>query len=164
MQDKINNFVWSQFGASIEMLENAINLCPSNVWSQKNDFSDFWYIAYHTIFWLDFYLTEIPENFVPFQNFGLTELDPAGILPDKVFSKEEIKVYINHCRKKCKRTVTNLNEAKVNSAYKFGSIAMTFFEIILYNMRHVQHHTAQLNILLRQQIDLAPSWVRRIKD
>jgi len=32
-------------------------------------------------------------------------------------------------------------------------------EILLYNMRHVQHHAAQLNQLLRQEIDQAPDWV-----
>lgn len=26
-------------------------------------------------------------------------------------------------------------------------------------MRHVQHHTAQLNLLLRQEINDAPKWV-----
>ena len=26
-------------------------------------------------------------------------------------------------------------------------------------MRHIQHHTAQLNLLLRQEIDDAPGWV-----
>ena len=32
-------------------------------------------------------------------------------------------------------------------------------EILLYNMRHVQHHVAQLNLLLRQDINDAPTWV-----
>ena len=29
------------------------------------------------------------------------------------------------------------------------------------NLRHVQHHTAQLNLLLRQRTDSAPRWVSR---
>jgi hypothetical protein len=32
-------------------------------------------------------------------------------------------------------------------------------EILLYNMRHVQNHAAQLNLLLQQEIDDAPRWV-----
>ncbi|BFP42551.1 hypothetical protein FGF1_33960 [Flavobacteriaceae bacterium GF1] len=32
-------------------------------------------------------------------------------------------------------------------------------EILLYNMRHVQHHAAQLNLLLRQEINDSPKWV-----
>jgi hypothetical protein len=30
-------------------------------------------------------------------------------------------------------------------------------------MRHVQHHAAQLNLILRQQIDSAPRWVVKAK-
>jgi hypothetical protein len=164
MQNKINSYVSAQFGASIEMLENAIDLCPLKVWNQKNDFSDFWYIAYHTIFWLDFYLTESPENFVPLLSFGMTELDPEGILPNKIFAKEELKIYVEHCRKKCKTTIESINQTTASKRYKFGSIELSFLELMLYNMRHVQHHTAQLNLLLRQQIDSAPRWVKRIND
>jgi uncharacterized damage-inducible protein DinB len=37
-------------------------------------------------------------------------------------------------------------------------------EILLYNMRHVQHHAAQLNLLLRQEINKAPDWVSQAED
>jgi hypothetical protein len=35
----------------------------------------------------------------------------------------------------------------------------TLLELHLYNLRHVQHHAAQLNLLLRQTIGSAPRWV-----
>jgi hypothetical protein len=38
---------------------------------------------------------------------------------------------------------------------------MSVFELLLYNLRHVQHHAAQLNLILRQQVDAAASWVGR---
>jgi len=35
-------------------------------------------------------------------------------------------------------------------------------EFLLYKMRHVQHHTAQLNLLIRQATNSdAPRWVGR---
>jgi hypothetical protein len=71
----------------------------------------------------------------------MTELDPEGILPSKVFSKEELMVYIKHCTKKCKITIESINETKANKEYKFGRVKLPFLELILYNMRHVQHHT-----------------------
>src|SRR5687767_7015822 len=37
----------------------------------------------------------------------------------------------------------------------------TRVEALLYNMRHVQHHAAQLNLLLRQATNSAPDWVAR---
>jgi hypothetical protein len=164
MKNKINNYIWSQLGASLDMLENAINLCPEKVWYQNKSFSDFWYITYHTLFWLDFNMTESPEDFIAPKNIGETELDPKGILPEKVFSKEELKSYLKHCRIKCKTTIENLNEESINKDYKFGTIELTFFELLLYSMRHVQHHTGQLNLKLRQKIDSAPRWVKAVNN
>jgi uncharacterized damage-inducible protein DinB len=40
---------------------------------------------------------------------------------------------------------------------------MSRLELLLYNMRHVQHHAAQLNLILRQTIDSAPRWVGKAK-
>jgi hypothetical protein len=36
---------------------------------------------------------------------------------------------------------------------------LTVAERYLYNMRHVQHHAAQLNLVLRQKTGSAPGWV-----
>jgi uncharacterized damage-inducible protein DinB len=36
--------------------------------------------------------------------------------------------------------------------------------LLLYNMRHVQHHTAQLNLLLRQRGIIPPNWVSEKKE
>ncbi len=41
---------------------------------------------------------------------------------------------------------------------------MSFLELLLYNMRHVQEHAAQLNLFLGQNaIDRASDWVPRAK-
>ena len=53
------------------------------------------------------------------------------------------------------------SDQKQNKPYVFGSVKMKFGELLLYNMWHVQHHSAQLNLILRQQINSAPRWVKR---
>jgi len=40
-----------------------------------------WYLAFHTLFWLDLYLSGPAEGFAPPAPFTRVELDPAGILP-----------------------------------------------------------------------------------
>jgi uncharacterized damage-inducible protein DinB len=50
-----------------------------------------------------------------------------------------------------------------DTSRRFGSVDGTVLEGLLYNMRHVQHHTAQLNLLLRQEIDDAPLWVGKAR-
>ncbi len=53
MHDQWKNLVWQQFGGSIDMLENAIRACPEKLWSDRSRNPEFWYTAFHTLFWLD---------------------------------------------------------------------------------------------------------------
>jgi hypothetical protein len=72
-----------QFHAAIDMLGNAIETCPDSVWSGMAR-REFWYVAIHTIFFLDLYLSAEDESrFRPPPPFGLTELEP-GVLPERV--------------------------------------------------------------------------------
>jgi hypothetical protein len=97
--------LWQQFGATIDMLENALLACPSTHWNGRlwSDHTDhpqppesaaFWYITYHSLFWLDVYLTGSLEGFAPPAPFTLAELDPAGVLPERPYSREELHAYL----------------------------------------------------------------------
>lgn len=161
MINEFKEILWKQFGASIDMLENAVNDCPEKLWDTD---SNFWYIAYHTIFFLDYYLSYEPDKFQPPAPFTLSEFDPSGEMPERTYSKEELITYIGHCRKKCHDLIADFTEE--NAAKRFINEQRNYSmnEISLYNMRHVQHHAAQLNLLLRQNSNNAPDWVSRTKD
>jgi len=45
-----------------------------------------------------------------------------------------------------------------------ASINYSVLEILFYNMRHVQHHAAQLNLILRQTINKAHDYVSMAAD
>jgi hypothetical protein len=160
MSPSFKQIFWQQFGAAIDMFENAITACPVTLWNTKEQF---WYRSYHTLFFLDYYLDDNPDTFMPPAPFNLDELDPAGILPDRVYTKEELLEYLRFCRAKCHTVITNLTEER--AAKRFINFYMDFsiMELLLDNLRHVQHHTAQLNTLLRQHTGSAPRWVARTK-
>ena len=65
--------LWPQFGAAIDMLDNAVAACPDTLWSERiwpmpadhlqaPESSQFWYLTYHCLLWLDLYLTALPET------------------------------------------------------------------------------------------------------
>lgn len=165
LDDKLfKDILWHQFGASIDMLENAMKACPNVLWGDRTQKPEFWYLVYHTLFWLDFYLSDSPDNFSPLKPFTLSELDPEGLLPERVYTKKEFLIFLERGRKKCRQTIENLTEEKVKKHYVFGSVDMSFGELRLYNMRHVQHGVGQLNLILRQKTDSAPGWVKNNKD
>lgn len=153
--------IWQQFGAAIDMLENAMRACPDQVWYDRSRQPEFWYVTFHTLFFLDFYLSDAEEGFAPPPPFTLDELDPAGILPERTYTKSELQSYLDYGRQKCKRAVSNLTDEKAQKHCDFDRPDVTVGELLLYNMRHVQHHAAQLNLILRQTIDSAPHWVAR---
>lgn len=154
-----NSILWGQFDAAIGALRNAIISHPDEHWDDRSRQPEFWYMAYHALFWLDLYLSESPDGFAPPEPFTLGELDPEGVLPESVLSKETLLGYLEHCRAKCRRTIAEMTEEKAARRFLFGNVNLPIGELHLYNMRHVQHHAAQLNMLLRQRYDIGSRWV-----
>jgi hypothetical protein len=152
--------IWSQFGASLDMLENAINKCPEEHWDTT---SAFWYVAYHCTFWTDYYLTTEPSKFEPPKPFTFSEFDPTGKKPDRTYSKIEVLNYLAHCRQKAQVLIKNLTTDRLNDRWINDYKNYSLLEILLYNMRHIQHHVAQLNMTLRQTINNAPNWVDKAR-
>jgi len=150
-----NETIWKQLGATIDMLENAIVMSPEEFWGKPQ----FWYKAYHTAFYLDYYLTVNPDEFTPPSPFTTSEFDPAGKMPERKYSKEEILSYLHASKKKLHNVMNNMSEETAMKRWINPDRNYSFFEMLIYNMRHVQHHTAQLNMLLRQGINDAPKWV-----
>lgn len=158
MITQLKEALWQQFGASITMLENSVNACPDALWDGKQQF---WYNVYHCLFFLEYYLTLAPANFTPPAPFTLSEFEDTK--PERVYTKQELLVYLKANRQKCYFLINGLTEEQATSYWINASKTMQYsiIEILLYNMRHVQHHTAQLNQLLRQNINHAPDWVFR---
>lgn len=153
--------IWQQLGAAIDMLENAMLACPEELWSDRSRQPEFWYLVYHTLFFLDLYLSGSVEGFVPPAPFTLDELDPAGVLPERPYTKEELRGYLQHGRGKCRTVIEALTEEKARErGGGFEWIDVSGAELLLYNLRHVQHHAAQLNLILRQVTGSAPGWVK----
>jgi uncharacterized damage-inducible protein DinB len=161
MDTALKSVIWRQFGASIDMLENAIDICPESLWGDRSQRPEFWYVAFHTLFYLDLYLSETNAGFSPPGPFTLDEMDERGLLPERVYTKEELQKYLEHGRQKCRTTIASMTEEKANRRCGFEWLDLSVAETLLYNMRHVQHHAGQLNLILRQKIDSAPRWVRK---
>ncbi|MCX6048225.1 MAG: DinB family protein [Chloroflexi bacterium] len=154
-----------QLDAAIETLEDALRACPADLWgaclwndpAQRAEFSEFWYVAYHTLFWLDLYLSGAVEGFTPPAPFTLDELDPAGLLPERRYTKAELQAYLDHNRQKCRTIMNTLTDDRARQRCAFSWGELCYAELLLDNMRHVQEHAAQLNLFLGQQITLHDS-------
>lgn len=152
--------LWKQFGASLDMFENAIVKCPESLWDDENRF---WYIAYHTLFFLDYYLDEDPDNFKTPSPFSMTEAEIDEVMPERTYTKEETLAYVKHCREKARMLIAGFDSGGAEKKWKNQWKEYSMYEMQLYNMRHVQHHTGQLNMLLGKINHQLPVWVSRTK-
>ena len=161
MIDFWRSAIRQQFHAAIDMLANAIEACPDSVWLGEGR-GAFWYLAFHTLFFVDLYHSPVGEDqFQPPPPFDKGELEDAVVLPEIAYSKDQLLSYLNHCRRKLEAVMAGMTEDWATASCPFDYRAMSNGELLLYNMRHVQHHAAQLNLLLRQKTASAPRWVSK---
>lgn len=172
MDDIWKQSLWQQFGAAIDMLDNTLRTCPDELWhaplwlipDDPPGLTEYWYLAYHTLFWLDLYLSGAVEGFTPPAPFTLDELDPAGLLPERPYTQAELRTYLAHCRQKCQRVIEELTDERARQVCRFLWGEVTFASLLLDNMRHVQEHGAQLSLFLGQQQGRAARWVAKAQN
>lgn len=155
--------VWTQFDGAITTLRNAIEDCPDELWEAPCGSAPVWRAFFHALFFLDLYAGETAEDFRPPEPFGLTELEDGGI-PPRVYTRDELLRYLEHGRSRVRSQVEGLGEdagATPSGIEWLGRRGMSRLEAVLYNLRHVQHHAAQVNLVLRQCADHAAPWVFR---
>lgn len=169
MNTNIREIVWHQFGAAIDTFGDALRNCPDELWEKQlwadtpdqwvaPGFSAFWYLCYHTLFWLDLYLTGAEEGFAPPPPFDLVEMEANETLP-RTFTRAELLHYLETCRQSCRDTITTLTDQQANRLCRFAWGEVTFLELQLYSMRHVQEHAAQLHLFLGQHAGRSSDWV-----
>jgi uncharacterized damage-inducible protein DinB len=169
--------LWQQFGAAIDMLDNAVLACPDAlrrqpVWqdpSVPSRRTEFWYVTYHALFWLDLYRFGSEEGFAPPIPFTLVEQDDAtGALPDQPYARDELRAYLASVRQQCRATIETLTDERacqpVNFPWMLDGEVVSYVELQLHSMRHIQEHAAQLSLLLGQHgVQADYDWVTRAK-
>jgi hypothetical protein len=179
MADTFKQCLWQNFGAAIEMLKNAIVACPDELWYSEKKF---FYLSYHTVIFLDYYLTLPARDFRPALPYSIVPENelPEGsvddVIPDKYYSKEEMLTWLLAIRAKCKALITQAtedrlagswieeDEIKMHGLCPSTVVNYTVLEILFYNFRHVQHHVGQLNFILRQKTGTASGWVSLVDE
>jgi hypothetical protein len=156
-----NGMVWRQFSGAIDDLTAALRDCPDDLWEARlwadepdqwvaQGFGTLWYLGYHTLFWLDLYLTGAEEGFAPPAPFDLVEMEAGETLP-RVYARDELLGYLDLCRERCRATILALTPEAGRRVCAFSWGEVPFGELLLYTMRHVVEHAAQLRLFLGQQ-------------
>lgn len=165
METVLKTAIWQQFGAALDTLDDAINFCPDSLWTavlwhdeEDARYGHFWWIPYHTLSWLDLFLTGTMEGFKPPAPFI------RGVLPEQPYAKADIQAYLKYCRQKSKAIIEALTDEQAYRVCKFAWMEPTYLELQLYSMRHIQEHAAQLHLFLGQHGIASSDWIAKARD
>ena len=143
----------SQYKASLEMLRDAIEKCPDELWDRDSDLNKTWQIAYHALYFSHLYSERKLEDFEPWsgqhsptQNDDAIPgpTDPKSSLPliPTAYSREEILRYWLFCHERIDATIDRLDLASPSSGFNWYPISKLEHQFV--TLRHLMQHTGQL--------------------
>lgn len=164
MLEIFKELIANQFEAALCTLDACIDRCPESAWDAKIGQYPFNQVAFHTLFFTDYYLGrnaeslrqqqfhhDNPEFFADYEQLEYRE--PMG-----VYNRRSIKKYLAHCRTKASEVLPAETADSLSGPAGFARRDFSRAELHIVNIRHIQHHSAQLSMRLRINADVQIPW------
>jgi hypothetical protein len=123
-------------------------------------------VAFHALFFTDFYLGGPNEDAFrgqPFHRENGPIFRDYEELEERVqvllYDKPAIKAYLMHCREKASQAIRAESDESLRAPCGFARKPFSRAELYVLNIRHLQHHVAQLSLRLRLDANESVSWV-----
>jgi hypothetical protein len=152
----ILNSVARQYGASLAMLRQTIDACPESLWLAPEYPNRYWHIAYHVVYYTNFYLQPTEAGFRPWAKHK----QDSQYLKQKIetpYTKSEVLDFHELC---CAEVEAKVPAIDLEAPSGFQWLPFNKLELQFYNIRHLQHHTGQLADRLRTAMNIGTPWVR----
>jgi len=152
MLDYLKQSIINQYEAALTMLNQCIEACPPEQWEGKIAQGTFRWVAYHTLFFTDLYLSPNEHAFErrELHERGGDERQPVACTG---LSRVDTLAYVPICRQKMLESVASETEESLAGPSGFSWYKVTRGEMHFINVRHIQHHTGQLSAYLRRVDD-----------
>lgn len=156
----------SQYKAALQTLEHCIDECPAQQWAGNVANHSFSESAFHALFFADVYLgNDLDElKSQPFHQQHAAEFGDYEELqrkvPENTYTKQFVKEYLKFCTEKVESVLSAETEQSLQSESGIPWQEITRGELHTYNIRHLQHHAAQLILRLRLDTEVNIGWVR----
>jgi hypothetical protein len=166
MLETMRTLLLNQFEAALSTLSHCIDRCPDASWNGPVANYAFCQAAFHALFYADYYLGRGPASFRD-QRFHLDnprvfrdyeEFEDHA--PRNLYDRESLRRYVRHCRDKAAQAIAVETAESLAGPSGFERLPFSRAELYVYNLRHVQHHAAQLILRLRLDVKLDVPWAR----
>lgn len=165
MLETCKGLLANQIEAALCTLGLCIDCCPAAAWNAPVGNLAFCQVAFHTLFFADYYLGQNEDTFGQ-QPFHLTNadffLDYEELQPRQqrlLYDQAAIQAYLGHCREKAKTAIAADTADSLSRPCGFARKSFSRAELHVYNIRHIQHHAAQLSLRLRLDAGVDIPWI-----
>ncbi|PHN06004.1 DinB family protein [Flavilitoribacter nigricans] len=148
----------SQYHSALFTLEQTIRTCPPDLWTDPKYPNPYWQVAYHALHYAHLYLEQHLEDF---QDWEKHREEHQWFSSEKMltpYTPEELLEYCRFCREKVDRAMENLDLDHPESGFSWYQMPKLEHQIV--NIRHIQHHAAQLTDRLRSGHGLGTPWIQ----
>ncbi len=179
----LRSALMNQYHCALTMLRQAIECCPDSLWAADASpsgapyINPTWRIAYHVLYFTHLYLQPRLEEFTPWVHHqtGIHDLDDDPTPPEiakycehphrppqtgRPYTKQEILEYWRFVDGMIDDGVNRLDLLAPQSGFWYP---IPKLEHQFVNLRHIQHHAAQLGLRIREATngDVSIDWVGR---
>ena len=152
--------IHEQYGAAIEMLEQNMKKCPKEVWDDRTSGPPFWQVAYHVMWYLDWYLSDSKEARESFKSkFGEEPLQDLNNAPKIALTRNQLLDYLSDIKEKAINRFGNLTSDELIQRSIFEWHGKNILSSLLYNLRHLMLHIGALNLRLHRKGVKLENWV-----
>ena len=181
---KFSEAVGRQYHGGLTMLRNAINNCPDDLWNDRSqNEAPFWQHVMHTLFFTRLYCCDsfpseqslaTASDFMslvhgtPLKDWSEAEQqrlrDSMGPLTEhgstypRIPSKAEMLEYLDKTDAMVASSLKQVAARGLDERGPIPWIPESRADLLLYNMRHVQHHVGRLHSMLGRK-GIKAKWV-----
>ena len=166
MLDTVKDVLAHQFEAALCTLNACVDRCPEPHWNAPVGNLAFCQVAFHALFFADLYLgaNEVSLQQQQFHRDHERCFRDYEELQDRsqqlLYDRSFIEAYLQHCRSKAAETIADETAATLAARCGFPRLDFSRAELHVYNLRHLQHHAAQLSLRLRLDVHQQIPWFR----
>jgi hypothetical protein len=147
----LREILLGQYEAALCMLDHCLRACPPEHWQGKIAACTFQEVAYHTLFFTDYYLSPSDTAF-SLRDLNLKGGDERALDVSPGLSQTDTLAYLTACRTKLVQSLAAETSESLQAPAAFPRRTFSRGELHIYNIRHIQHHTGQLSAFLRRTL------------
>jgi hypothetical protein len=166
--DELRVILKSQYHATLAMLRDAVVKCPDGLWTSSEHVNSPWQVAYHVLFFAHLYSRTEHAEWRPWTGHQANVQyedgipgppDPNSKLPlvARPYTKAEALEFWEFVDGDVDRAVDAMDLDSAESGFSWYRVPKLEHQLI--NLRHIEHHTAQLATRLRIAADIGIDWV-----